>query len=494
MIASKVITLIASFAFARLLQPGAYATASLAITVAGTVALLAPTVLSDLLVSEANLRQMRIGRFWLISLGSGVVTALLIISLIPISSSIYGSESNLAAPLALLAIRSLLESLSIVPFSKLRIALRFREISVIEAISVLIGTVFGIASAALGGGAISLLVVFVGSAGVRSLLLMWTSRRLLDIGVSPSTSISQWKLFLAGAGQYVHALLARLDILVIGIFCSRDILGYYAWAVALAFQTQAVLVAQLGAILQPVLAVFETERSRQIAAHRRICRMMMCIGVPAAFIQATVAAPLIRLLFSERWLPAVPIFVVLSIHVALGINAASVMAMLKARGLFLELLVWQGMQLLASAVLFSVLGLLDIDFSRQIFTAVFGPAAVGQQIPLAIATCNAIVWGISIPIARWRILGEPVKREDFIRAGIVWSVAIGVCAILHGLQLAIAGMVVQWIADVLSVFVFAPLAFLFAVFIGSRGDLRLTEDLLLGLELIRRRLPIGRRI
>ena len=54
------------------------------------------------------------------------------------------SESNLAIPLSLLAVRSVLESISIVLFSKLRIAL-------IEAISVLLETAFGSTSAALSG-------------------------------------------------------------------------------------------------------------------------------------------------------------------------------------------------------------------------------------------------------------------------------------------------------------------------------------------------------
>lgn len=85
---------------------------------------------------------------------------------------------------------------------------------------------------------------------------------------------------------------------------------------------------------------------------------------------------------------------------AVGINAASVMAMPKARVLLMELLVWQGVQLLASGVLFGALAFIDVDFSRQISTGVFGPAVVGQENPSAIAARNAIMWGISMPIAR----------------------------------------------------------------------------------------------
>ena len=88
-----------------------------------------------------------------------------------------------------------------------------------------------------------------------------------------------------------------------------------------------------------------------------------------------------------------------------------------------------------------------------------------------------------------KILGEPVSREDFIRAGIVWSAATGACTMLCGLEFAIADVAVQRLAEALSLFVFAPLTFLLAVFIGSRGDRRHTEDLLLALALICRRLP-----
>lgn len=489
MVSSRVVTLVASLVFARLLQPGAYATASLVITLAGTVALLAPSAISDLLVSEASLRSLRIDRCWFASLASGIVTALLVIALIPLASSFYGEESQLTIPLALLAVRSVLESVSIVPFSKLRLALRFREIALVEATSLFLGTTIGIGSAALGGGAIALLLVLVASTGLRSMLLLWTARGAVDAGTNVSTPVSRWKWIIAGAGQYIHALLSRLDILIISVVCSRDILGYYAWAIALAFQAQALIVAQLGAILQPVLAMLESERDRQVAAHRRVCRMVMCLGVPAACIQAAIAGPFIRLIFSDRWSPAIPIFVVLSFHMALGINAASVMSMMKARGLFRELLVWQGVQLLVSSVVFSTLAFTGHDVSQHVARAVFGPAAAGEGIPLAIGMFNGLLWAISISVARWRILGEPVTRNDLARGGIVWGSAIGAFVIIYVFEVAIGNTLSQPLKDATLLFVVAPVAYLLAVAAGSRGDPRLSEDLSLVVLLVRRRLP-----
>ena len=411
------------------------------------------------------------------------------IALIPLSSRFYGEESQLTIPLALLAVRSVLESVSIVPFSKLRLALRFREIALVEATSIFLGTTIGIGSAALGGGAIALLLVLVASTGLRSLLLLWTARSAVDAGTNVSAPGSRWKWIIAGAGQYIHALLSRLDILMISVVCSRDILGYYAWAIALAFQAQALIVAQLGAILQPVLAMLETDRDRQAAAHRRVCRMVMCLGVPAACIQAAVAGPFIRLIFSDRWSPAIPIFVVLSLHMALGINAASVMAMMKARGLFRELLVWQGVQLLVSAIVFSVLASSGYDISQHIACTVFGPAAAGEGIPLAIGTCNGLLWAISISIARWRILGEPATRNDLARGAIVWGSAIGVCVTVFVLEVAISNTVSQPLTDAILLFIVAPVAYVLAVAAGSRGDPRLSEDLSSVVLLVRRRLP-----
>jgi hypothetical protein len=174
---------------------------------------------------------------------------------------------------------------------------------------------------------------------------------------------------------------------------------------------------------------------------------------------------------------------------ALGINAASVMSMMKARGLFRELLVWQGVQLLVSSVVFSTLAFTAHDVSQHVARAVFGPAAAGEGIPLAIGMFNGLLWAISISVARWRILGEPVTRNDLARGGIVWGCAIGAFVIIYVFEVAIGNTLSQPLKDATLLFVVAPVAYLLAVAAGSRGDPRLSEDLSLVVLLVRRRLP-----
>jgi hypothetical protein len=102
---------------------------------------------------------------------------------------------------------------------------------------------------------------------------------------------------------------------------------------------------------------------------------------------------------------------------------------------------------------------------------------------------NGLLWAISISVARWRILGEPVTRNDLARGGIVWGCAIGAFVIIYVFEVAIGNTLSQPLKDATLLFVVAPVAYLLAVAAGSRGDPRLSEDLSLVVLLVRRRLP-----
>ncbi len=492
MVVSKGATLAATVVFARLLTSADYASFSLALTIAGTAAVLAPSAMSDLIVGAAGVRSTPITRFWPTAIASGVIMALLVALLVPVAVVLYGDNSGLVGPLMLLALKCLIESFGIVPFSIMRAGMRFRAIAVIEASSVVCGVVAGLGSAVAGLGASSLVISLVSGAAVRSVLLLRCTRGLEPQAdpVTESPKVSLW--IIAGAGQYVHALLSRLDVLFIGYACTQEILGLYGWAVTLAFQTQAILISQLGAILQPVLTLMSNDESRQLMAHRRVCRLISCLGIPAACIQAAVAAPLIGVVFSERWIPAAPVFSVLSIHMAMGINAAAIMALMKAQGRFTELLWWQLGQMLVSAAVFLVISVIRPGLFEDLALRVFGPAVAGQGVPLMIAAGNAVLWGASTRLARSHILGDSFRRSDFSQAVAVWVVSFVAVATITLGRSALSLAVGSSVSDILTLVVFAPLAYAVCVLTIARTDLSISQDIRAFRSAFARKFGIGR--
>jgi O-antigen/teichoic acid export membrane protein len=476
MVLSKGVTLAATVVFARLLTSYDYAAFSLALTIAGAAALLAPSAMSDLIVAEAGTRNTPITRFWPTAIASGVVMAMLVAVLVPVATLVYGRDSGLSMPLLLLAMKCIIESIGIVPFSSLRARMRFRDVAIVEAISIVLGVIAGLGSAVAGLGASSLVMSLLAGAAVRTLLLLRCTN-----GLEPQSdpaieapAVSRW--IIAGAGQYVHAFLSRLDVLFIGYVCTQEALGFYAWAVTLAFQTQAILISQLGAILQPVLAVMANDEDRQLAAHRRVCRLISCLGIPAACIQAAVAAPLIGVVFSDRWMPAVPAFSVLSIHMAMGINTAAIMALMKARGQFSALLWWQLAQTLVSAVVFLAVVAFQPALLEEIAIRTFGPAVGGQVIPLAIAASNAVLWGASTRLARIWILGEVFRRSDIAHGAAVWTLSAAACTVVVLSRSALITVSGPLVGDIVTLAVIAPVAYVACVLAVAMTDGVLLQD------------------
>ena len=485
---SKGSTLSAGLVFARLLPPADYATSSLALTFAGIVAIVAPSALSDLVVSEVARRGAHVGRYWGSSVASGVIMAALVLALIPIASHLYPHDGTYVWLFLLLSCRCIFEAIGIVPFSQLRLQLRFRAISVIETSSVILGTTVGLVAAVWLRSPCTLVLPLVAAAAFRAVFLLAAVRRggVLDQSATPAGFQASW--LVAGSGQYVHSLLCRLDVLFIGWLCSVDVLGYFSFAFAFAFQAQSALVAQFGAMLQPVLASFDNDRERQSAAHARVCRMMVAVVIPIACIQSTIAIQLFRLLFSERWVVAVPLFLMMNLQMVFSINAASVMALIKARGQFVWFLCWQLGHLLMTAGLFYAGSRVSQEWLDGIAMAGFGDRARDFGYPLAFIACNAVLWGASVRFARSQILDEPWQIVDLKQSVVNWAISLGSCVLLGLSSQAVATRLSVPIADAICVLLLAPIFLSLSLYLACRADQQLSQDFSLLIITVRRRI------
>ena len=350
----KLLQFLSLLILASFVTPEQFGAAAIAISISTFAPILNPTAVGDYLVQRARAPQGSLrGVVWS-GVGISIAGGVLLTAIAPWAASSYGSAA-IAAPLMFIAWKPLADMLAVVPQSRLRSDLRFKRIAVIDS-SVLLGTTaLSIVLALAGAGALSIIVPLVLASTLRALAYSLSARSSPAPGAeadSPASGgLSQVGfavvagIFLVGSAQYVHTALNAVDWTMVGWLLNPAEAGLYYFAWNLSIQSNAVLASQLGQTLQPILGRLVDEPKRMAYGYIRALRLLAAVAVPVSLLQAAVSGPLFHVLFGEKWDSARGVFMVLSCGQAVAFAVGPTMAVIKAQGRWLLLLVTQVIQL-----------------------------------------------------------------------------------------------------------------------------------------------------
>jgi PST family polysaccharide transporter len=462
---------LSSVALARLLSPESYGVADIAIKIAAVLSVLSPLAMSDVLVSA----RIRIGgeadASKVVAVSSVLTTTLLVLA-----ASVVGNwYGSMAICLGLLAVKIVMEGMVALPLARLRKQFAFRRMTAVDGIAAITGLSGGVCVAAVSGGPEAIVTSPVLASVVRVIGLRLVRRSTETVRECPhtnqnrSSAESLWSDFMVvSCGHYVHILLVSIDVLVLAAFCSRKMVGYYTFAAMLALQTHTVLIGQFSAVLQPVLASLQESPERQRTAFVRVTRALSCIVVPVGIAQAVFAVPAVRLVFSDRWLPSVPIFIVMSLNMLMTFAAAPLIAILKANGRFRLFLSWQVLQLFGSLTGYLMLSTI---FIRSEVPGLLG-AHSELLVPIAISVVNLIAWVIAIPLIARAIDLESSVWSFYWTGGIFENLLRGVlvAAPFLGLYAASDRLLTPALSDVVVTVLVAPLYLVAALIACGRSN------------------------
>jgi len=202
----------------------------------------------------------------------------------------------------------IINSLSIVQRSRLKIRLDFKTLAKVNIASVLISGVCSVFLAYSGLGVWSLVyrqVIY----SVISVVLLWYFNRW-----KPSFTFSKESfknLFGYGSKILAAGIYAQVfqDIynIVIGKVYSAGSLGYFTQAKQLTALTAGTVTNILQQVTFPILASLQEDKERMISVYRRLIRMTAFFIFPVMTILALMAEPFIELFLGEKWLPTVPL-------------------------------------------------------------------------------------------------------------------------------------------------------------------------------------------
>lgn len=340
-VGGKLINIGGQVVLAWLLRPADFGRVGLAYTVSAFGGLLMYAGVREILVQ----RQEHFGRwvnaaFWL-SLVLGIASAVVMAVTAPVVARIYGAP-EVTGLVMVLAANSAVSALATVPEALMRIRLLFR----MQAVSGFLATVATTGLSILiawrwNWGAYAFVVPLLVVSIARTAAL-WA---MLPAPVRARPQVRRWKYLIGDSGLLLgFALCSTItlqgDYVLLGLLHTKEAVGYYFFAFNLSTQTVQLLGMNLAGVLFPALSRMKEEPKRQAEAFLSALRVLTYVGVPACFIQAALAEPVMRLMFHPKWEPAIAVVQVHSVGMAWLLYGWQAGALMQAQGRFRTLLLY----------------------------------------------------------------------------------------------------------------------------------------------------------
>ncbi|CDY75911.1 FIG00457308: hypothetical protein [Caballeronia glathei] len=322
-------------AIGRILGPEAIGAVSVALLAVAIAESLSDTGLAQAVVQGNEVpSHSELGAVWTTLAARGALIGLLLAALAPF----MGSQFHLSGSIGLLLAAAALPLVRGVASPAYFIVTRqrgFQKIAGIETSAAFADCAIGLVCALAGAGAYSVLIGLIAGDMLKT-TLTWTTMsprpplRPSFAGIGHYVNFSRW----IWAGSVVNLLLNQFDKVIVAKLLGPLQLGAYQMSSKLA---QMLLADAAIAMSQYLFPTFSEHHRKDVHAARRLFYrylVLAAIGLALFVIVLRLAAqPLFELVLGPAWLPAVPLFRIFVINMAIGAVIAVLVSWLRAIGL-----------------------------------------------------------------------------------------------------------------------------------------------------------------
>lgn len=334
-VGTKLISLAAQLTLAWLLIPEDFGKVGIASSITGIIFLIQNFGLSDVLISRSRAFNHLIDLAKSISLTTGTVCFILTFFSGFIAEYFY-HDREIRNIILFFCFSIPFSAMSVVPDAKLRIDLKFKELSIIKVTEFLISQFSIIILVLIGFGVYSFVIGPLLGNVVRYFWLIYKS------GISHMFVLTfhHWKfVFSNSMFGFLHSLfqsvIRQSDYLILGLFVTKAKVGIYFLAYSLSVQVIGFLVNSLSPVLFPSLMKIppsETEKIKNVLI--KITVIFACLGMPFAFWQSAIIEPLVLIFFPKKWHEMIQIVQILSFGIGLNVVSSLWAPALRIKGSF----------------------------------------------------------------------------------------------------------------------------------------------------------------
>lgn len=196
--------------------------------------------------------------------------------------------------------------------------LKFKVTAFVAVSSAVVGGCVGVLCALNGYGVWALvyqqLTLYVVKVAMLWCVSRWRPRKEFDFNVLKELSGFSLNLLCIG---FINNVFINIYILIIGKYFTVNDAGYYNQARLLEETPATLIVGVVHKATYPILSQIQDDNERLKAGYKRIISMTMFVSLPLLLGMLVMADNLFIVLFSEKWLPSVPIFRILCVYGAL---------------------------------------------------------------------------------------------------------------------------------------------------------------------------------
>ena len=288
-------------ALSRLLSPDDYGKFAMASVFAGLLAAFRDGGLSSASIQVATLSDVQQSSLFWMNVVLGFITATLLVMISPLVSSIYG-QSGIVEIVVALSSTFLFVGLTNQHFSLLHRNMDFRIVSIIEVVSLVLSSIFGILSALSGAKYWSLVIMSISASFVK-MVLVWSYVNWRPLFIFDWTQVRA--LFRFGGQitlmRFFDTVASSLDSILLGRFYSSDMVGSYTRA-------QNLMLIPLSQMMPPLLSVSLPYLSRISGKSKQFSelflRILLITSICSSFVAVTLfvlSDVLVRLVLGSQW-------------------------------------------------------------------------------------------------------------------------------------------------------------------------------------------------
>ena len=299
--------------FARFLTPYDYAVAALSISIISVYRIFAEFSFSDYIIQNQNLTENDLASFFWINVLISAIGCLLFFSFSNFFSSFFDMP-EVSIAINVLVVSLLIESIGFQGRTQLVKALRFKAISLIDAISATVGIGLSFIIVLMG-------YEYWGLIGVFGIKLLFS--HLIFFFYANWKPVFRFKLSVISESFDYCVPLVFSNVLMtttvavknalINNFVGKNELGIFSKADKIASIPQMVIVGPLNRLVFPLLTKFQVHTKGYNENYLYLAKLVSFLSYPLATIIACFPSEFIILLLGKNWVQAIPVFKGLSL-------------------------------------------------------------------------------------------------------------------------------------------------------------------------------------
>jgi teichuronic acid exporter len=307
--AAKLVVQIISWAgtlvVVRLLTPDDYGLMAKASVVCNIASAIAELGLGAAIARWAEVSREELSKLYGISvLFSAGITALVAGSA-PLLARLF-QEPRLTWPIVVAGLNIIIGAAAIIPSSLATRDLSFKHLAKIEIVAGIATIGLTVLLAAIGWGVWSLVLGTLFGTSIRSALLLAFGERVPPLFSTHGVG-EHLKFGLTLVGNRVtYFIVVQSDVLIGSVFLSTSEIGRYAVALQLATLPMTKVMGTINQIALPAMARQQQDMPRLRQSLLKSLGLMSLLAFPMLWGISSVAPELVRVLFGEKWLEAVP--------------------------------------------------------------------------------------------------------------------------------------------------------------------------------------------